>query len=106
MVRIVDFLFSVLEPGFGKKNNFGEEKLWIRVWNEDSQLVEEVLLENEQEWAEFVVNSYNKTDHEGSDVVCECLSAEWGGHCSDYTTHAGGSKLLHAKGFMSNWSDD
>lgn len=49
MVRIVDFLFSVLEPGFGKKNNFGEEKLWIRVWNEDSQLVEEVLLENEQE---------------------------------------------------------
>jgi len=39
MARIVDFLGSVLEPGFGK-NNFGEEKLGIGIWNKGRQVLE------------------------------------------------------------------
>lgn len=53
------------------KNNFGEEKLWIRVWNKDSQVLEGALQENELEQAEFGVNSCIITDHEDSDGMCE-----------------------------------
>lgn len=38
--------------------------------------VEGILSEKEQERDEFGVNSYIKTDHEDSDVVCDLVSAE------------------------------
>lgn len=40
MARIVDFLGSVLELGFGK-NNFGEEKLGMSFWNKEVNLCTE-----------------------------------------------------------------
>lgn len=73
MSRIVDFLGSILEPRFGK-NNFAEEKVGIKVWNKDSQVLDGVLQKNELEQAEFGVNGCIVTNNADEDSGTECVA--------------------------------
>lgn len=70
------------------KNNFGEEKLGIKVWNKDSQVSEGVLQEKELEQGEFGVNSCIITDDEDLDGLCDGQTS-WllSGGCAASNTH-------------------